>query len=127
MTAATALSYDERAAALSEDLDRMSDEEFESTFGELIEMAITLSRNTTDEYDSRVNARIRYEDGEVAAVSEPWRVNPTKFRTRDYNTPAGDAWKPGTYNRSVSVPTRIEIDSAAEVRERMIDDLSSAR
>lgn len=127
MTAATALNYDERAAALGEVLDRMSDDEFESTFGDLIEMAIALSRDTTDEYDSRVNARIRYEDGEVVAVSDPWRVNPTKFRTPEWNTPANDAWKPGTYNRSVSVSTRIEIDSPAEVRRRMIDDLSSVR
>ncbi len=127
MTSTSSLSYDERAAALGEVLDRMPDDEFESTFGELIEMAITLSRNTTDEYDSRVNVRIKYEDGEVAAVSDPWRVNPAKFRTADYNTPAGDAWTPGAYNRSVSVSTRIPIDSSAEVRERMIGDLSSAR
>jgi hypothetical protein len=125
MTAASSLSYDERAAALGEVLDSMSDDEFESTFGELIEMSIDLSRHTTDEYDSRVNARIRYEDGEVVAVSEPWRVNPAKFRTADCNTPAGDAWTPGTYNRSVSVPTRTVIDSSAEVRERMIADLSA--
>lgn len=120
----SALSYDERADALRRDIERMPLDEFESTFGELIDMAIDFSKNTTDDYETHINVRIKYDDG-IVNISDPWQVNPAKFQTPECNTPPNDAWEPGTYNRSISVPTRTEMDSTMDVKERMIDALST--
>lgn len=119
------LSYEDRGIAIYDHLASLSLEAFEARFGSAIRMAIDHAENTTARYESRVNLRVRFDDdaGRITRTSDPWRVDPAKFQPNEPNAMAADAIDPGKYNYTLTIPTRSELATTADVKTALLSTL----